>query len=145
MGSGPTCCCEVAVHLGAGSVIVDTRIGDGSPGARNYSFIAVATTESNIETESERIEAVIRAVVRAQSILRRDPLRATELAAKLFPALEAGQMNKIVARDAEFYQASIPTEAIKEINRFATAVGLLSSPVPYEQVVATQFRILWSE
>jgi len=71
-------------------------------------------------------------------------LRATELAAKLFPALEAGQMNKIVARDAEFYQASIPTEAI-EINRFATAVGLLSSPVPYEQVVATQFRILWSE
>jgi len=50
--------CEVAVHLGAGSVIVDTRIGDGPPGARNYSFIAVATTESNIETESERIEAV---------------------------------------------------------------------------------------
>jgi len=137
--------CEVAVHLGAGSVIVDTRIGDGPPGARNYSFIAVATTESNIETESERIEAVIRAVVRAQSILRRDPLRATELAAKLLPALEAGQMNKIVARDAEFYQASIPTEAIKEINRFATAVGLLSSPVPYEQVVATQFRSLWSE
>jgi NitT/TauT family transport system substrate-binding protein len=137
--------CEVAVHLRAGSVVVDTRVGDGPPGARNYSFIALATTESNIETKSERIEAVIRAVVRAQSMLRRDPLRATELAAKLFPALEAGQMNKIVARDAEFYRASIPPEAIKEMNRFANAVGLLSSPVPYEHVVAIQFRSLWSE
>jgi ABC-type nitrate/sulfonate/bicarbonate transport system substrate-binding protein len=137
--------CEVAVHLGAGSVVVDTRIGDGPPGARNYSFIALATTESNIETESDCIGAVIRAVVRAQSMLRRVPSRATELAAKLFPALEAGQMNKIVARDAEFYQDSISTEAIKEMNRFATAVGLLSSPVPYEQVVAVQFRSLWSE
>ena len=136
--------CEVAVHLGAGSVVVDTRVGDGPPGARNYSFIALAT-ESNIGTESEHIEAVIRAVVRAQSILRRDPSRATELAAKLFPALEAGQMNKIVTRDAEFYQACISAEAIEEMNRFATSVGLLSSPVPYEQVVATQFRSLWSE
>ncbi len=92
----------------------------------------------------ERIEAVIRAVVRAQSVLRLDPLRAAEVATKLFPAVEAGLMGQILARDAEFYQPSISMEAIGEMNRFATAVGLLSSPVPYEQVVATQFRGLWS-
>jgi len=137
--------CEVAVHLGAGSVIVDTRVGDGPPGARNYSFIALATTEANIETEPERIEAVIRALVRAQSVIRQDPARATEVARKLFPPVEAELMGQILARDAEFYRPSISMEAIEEMNRFATAVGLLSSPVPYEQVVATQFRDLWSE
>ena len=54
-------------------------------------------------------------------------------------------MAEILARDAAFYQPSIGVEAIAEMNRFATAVGLLSSPVPYEQVVATQFRNVWSE
>jgi ABC-type nitrate/sulfonate/bicarbonate transport system substrate-binding protein len=137
--------CEVAVHLGAGSVIMDTRLGDGPAGAGNYSFIALAATESKIETEPERIEAVIRSVVRAQSVLRQDPWQAKKIATKLFPAVEAGLMGQIVARDAEFYQPFISLEAIGEMNRFATAVGLLSSPVSYEQVVATQFRSLWSE
>jgi hypothetical protein len=84
-------------------------------------------------------------VVRAQSVIQEDPLRAIEVARKLFPAVEAELMGQILARDAEFYRASISMEAIDGMNRFATAVGLLSSPVPYEQVVATQFRSLWPE
>jgi NitT/TauT family transport system substrate-binding protein len=137
--------CELAIQLGGASVVVDTRRGDGPPGAGNYSFAALATTESNIETKSERIEAVIRAVVRAQAVIRKDPVRATEVARKLFPAVEAELMSQILARDAEFYRPAISMEAIKEMHRFATAVGLLSSLVPYEQVVATQFRSLWSD
>ena len=62
-----------ALHLGGGCVVVDTRRGDGPSGAGNYSFAALATTESNIKTEPERIEAVIRAVVRAQSVIRENP------------------------------------------------------------------------
>ena len=54
-------------------------------------------------------------------------------------------MNKIVTRDAEFYRPSITVETIAAMNRFTEAVGLLSSAVPYEQVVAVQFRSLWSE
>jgi NitT/TauT family transport system substrate-binding protein len=137
--------CELAIQLGGASVVIDTRRGDGPTGAGNYSFAALATTQSNIETKPERIEAVIRGVVRAQSVIRQDPVRATEVARKLFPAVEAELMGQILARDAEFYRPTISMEAITEINRFATAVGLLSSPVPYEQVVATEFRSLWSD
>jgi ABC-type nitrate/sulfonate/bicarbonate transport system substrate-binding protein len=137
--------CELAIHQGGGSVVLDTRRGDGPRGAGDYSFAALATTELKIKTEPERIEAVIRAVVRAHSVIRQEPLRATEAARQLFPPVEAELMGQILARDAEFYEASIPREAIEEMNRFATAVGLLSSPVPYEQVVATQFRTLWAE
>ena len=137
--------CELAIHLGGASVVVDTRRGDGPRGAGNYSFAALATTESNIETKPERIEAVIRALGRAQSLIRQDPPRAAEVARKLFPPVEAELMGRILARDAEFYRPSISTDAIDGMNRFAKACGLLSSPVPYERVVATQFRHLWSK
>ncbi len=135
--------CEIAIHLGGGSVVADTRRGDGPPGAGSYSFAALATTESNIETDPNRVEAVIRAVVRAQSVLRHDPPRATEVGKKLFPPVEAELIGQLVARDAEFYKPSISEEAISELNRFAQSVGLLPGPVPYEQVVAVRFRDLW--
>jgi ABC-type nitrate/sulfonate/bicarbonate transport system substrate-binding protein len=137
--------CELAIHLAGASVVIDTRRGDGPPGAGNYSFAALAAKESLIEAAPERIEAVIRAVVRAQSVIQQDPPLAAEVARRLFPAVEAELMGQILARDAEFYQPSITMEAITELNRFVQAVGLLSSPVAYDQVVATQFRSLWSE
>jgi NitT/TauT family transport system substrate-binding protein len=114
-------------------------------GAGNYSFAALAAKESLIEAQPERVEAVIRAVVRAQSVIRQDPVTATEVARKLLPPVEAELMGRILARDAEFYRPSISIEAIGEMNRFATAVGLLSFAVSYEQVVATRFRELWTE
>jgi ABC-type nitrate/sulfonate/bicarbonate transport system substrate-binding protein len=137
--------CELAVHLAGACVVIDTRRGDGPPGAGNYSFAALAVKESLIEAEPERVEAVIRALVRAQSVIRQDPIRATAVARKLFPPVEAELMGRIFARDAEFYRPSISTDAIDEMNRFVKAVGLLSSSVPYEQIVATRFRHLWTE
>ena len=77
--------CELAIQLGGASVVVDTRRGDSPPGAGNYSFAALATTESNIETEPERIEAVIRGVVRAQSVIRQDPVRAAGVSSVELP------------------------------------------------------------
>jgi NitT/TauT family transport system substrate-binding protein len=137
--------CELAVHLAGACVVIDTRRGDGPPGAGNYSFAALVVKESLIEAEPERIEAVIRALVRAQSMIRHDPIRAAEVARKLFPPVEAELMGQILPRDAEFYRPSITTDAIDEMNRFVKAVGLLSSSVPYEQIVATRFRNLWTE
>lgn len=137
--------CELAIQLGAGSVIVDARRGDGAIGAGNYSFAALATTESNIERNPDRIEAVIRAIVWAQSIIRSEPQRAAEVVRTLFPTTEAELIAQILARDADFYRSSIPASAIDGMNRFATAMGLISSPVPYDQVVATQLQHLWSE
>jgi sulfonate transport system substrate-binding protein len=137
--------CELATQLGAGSVIIDPRRGDGPIGAGNYSFAALATTESNIERNSERIEAVIRAIVRAQSIIRSEPQRAAEVVTRFFPPVEAELMGRILERDADFYRSSISASAIDGMNRFATAMGLISSPVPYDQVVVTHLQHLWSE
>ena len=49
-----------------------------------------------------------------------------------------------IARDAPFYDAAISPEAIDGLNRFAKARGLIADPVPYDRLVASQFRHLWS-
>jgi len=61
----------------------------------------------------------------------------------VFPSSRAELTTQILERDRELYRPAISVDATSEMNRFATASGLLSHPVPYEQVVATQFRTVW--
>jgi NitT/TauT family transport system substrate-binding protein len=135
---------EVAVRRGVGTVVLDVRRGDGPPAAQHYTFPALVTTERLIATAPEQVAAAIRAVVRAQRALRDDPTQATGVGRRLFPPLEADLIAELIARDAPFYDPTISEEAVAQLNRFAQEVGLLAAPVPYEQVVATRFRALWT-
>jgi hypothetical protein len=49
----------------------------------------------------------------------------------------------LVERDLPFYDPAIAEPTVAALNAFAQALGLLTAPVPYEQVVATPFRPLW--
>jgi ABC-type nitrate/sulfonate/bicarbonate transport system substrate-binding protein len=135
---------QVAVYWGIGDVILDARRGDGPPGAGNYTFTALATTDAQIQRNPRTVEAVIRAVVRAQAALRAEPARARDVGGRLFPTLEAMLIDQVVERDVVFYNSSITQEAIDQLNQFAQSVGLLLGPVPYDDVVATVFRDVWS-
>jgi ABC-type nitrate/sulfonate/bicarbonate transport system substrate-binding protein len=135
---------EVAVRRGIGTVILDVRRGDGPPGARDYTFPALVTTDRRIAQEPETVAAAIRAIVKAQKLLREDPARATEVGRRLFPPTEAGLIAELIRRDLPYYDPTISVESVTGMNRFAHDLGLLSGPVPYAQVVATRFRHLWS-
>jgi NitT/TauT family transport system substrate-binding protein len=50
----------------------------------------------------------------------------------------------VVERDLRFYDPSISEAAVTGLNRFAQSIGLLKGTVPYDEVVATQFRHLWA-
>jgi NitT/TauT family transport system substrate-binding protein len=136
---------EVAVRRGVGTVVLDVRRGDGPPAAGNYTFPALVTTEKKIEQNPESVAAAIRAIVKVQQTLREDPSRATEVGRRLFPPTEAGLIAELIERDLPFYDPVISEAAVIELNRFSQAVGLLSGPVPYDQVVATRFRHIWNE
>ena len=134
---------ETAVRRGVGRIIVDVRRGDGPPDAGRYTFAALATTEALIAREPERVAAAVRAIVRAQTILRREPARATEVGRRRFPPASAEIIADVVARDLPFYDPRIGTEAVSIMNGFARSLGLLAAPVAYEDTVATRFRELW--
>jgi NitT/TauT family transport system substrate-binding protein len=135
---------ETAVRRGVGKIIVDVRRGDGPPGAGQYTFAGLSTTEALIAREPERVAAAVRAVVRAQGLLKADPARATEVGRRRFPPAAAELIAAIVERDLPFYDPVISEASVAAMNRFAQAIGLLAGPVAYDEVVATGFGGLWS-
>ena len=50
----------------------------------------------------------------------------------------------VVERDLRFYDPVITEEFVAGMNKFAGELNLLSGPVGYEDVVATQFSDLWT-
>jgi ABC-type nitrate/sulfonate/bicarbonate transport system substrate-binding protein len=137
--------CEVAVRRGVGAVVLDVRRGDGPAAARHYTFSALVATEKRIEEEPQSCVAAIRALMKAHKALRQDFNRATEVGRKRFPPSEAKLIAELVRRDLPYYDPTIAQEKVASMNRFARDAGLISAPVPYEQVVATRFAHLWSE
>jgi NitT/TauT family transport system substrate-binding protein len=134
---------ETAVRRGVGKIVVDVRRGDGPPGAGQYTLAALSTTEALIARQPERVAAAVRAIVRAQDILRKDPGRATEIGRRRFPPAAAEIIAAVVERDLPFYDPAIGEPAVSVMNGFARSLGLLTTPVSYEDTVATRFRDLW--
>jgi ABC-type nitrate/sulfonate/bicarbonate transport system substrate-binding protein len=128
---------------GVAKVHLDLRRGDGPPGARWYNFAALTATERLIDEQPELAAAAVRAVVKAQQALRADPSLATPIGHRLFRPEEAALIADLIARDAPFYDATITPEAVDGVNKFALANGLLTAPLPYDRLVASQFRPLW--
>ena len=137
--------CEVAVRRGVGTMVLDVRRGDGPVAARHYTFSALVTTEKRIHDEPKSAVAAIRALMKAHKALRQNVSRATEVGKKRFPPSEAELIAELVRRDLPYYDPTIAPEKVVSMNRFAQDIGLLSDPVPYDQVVATQFSHLWNE
>ncbi|HWP56952.1 MAG TPA: ABC transporter substrate-binding protein [Candidatus Acidoferrales bacterium] len=134
---------ETAVSRGAGKIFADVRRGDDPGEVRRYTFAGLAATEAFIKREARQAAAAVRAVVKTQRLLREHPARAAEAGRRRFPPEAAQLIAKIVERDLPFYDPVVSEESVAALNRFARAAGLLAEPVPYEQVVAAEFRELW--
>ncbi|TMA11435.1 MAG: ABC transporter substrate-binding protein [Deltaproteobacteria bacterium] len=135
---------EIAVRRGIGTVVLDVRRGGGPPAAWYYTFPALVTTERKIAQEPDSVAAAIRAFRKAQKALQGNPSRATDAARRRFPPTETELIAELIERDLPYYDPTISEEVVSKMNRFAQDVGLLTSPVPYDQVVATSFRHLWT-
>ena len=133
---------EIAVRKGTGAVLLDARRGDGPPGAEHYTFPALVTAQRTLDERPEAVQGAIRAVVRAQAALRREPQLA-EQAAKRFPAAERVLITELIRRDAPYYDPRISEDAVAALNAFARRTGILSREVSYERVVATRVCDSW--
>ena len=134
----------IGEKLGVAKLHLDLRRGDGPPGARWYNFAALTTTERLIDERPQIAAGAVRAIVRAQDALKVDPSLAAAIGDRLFPSEEAPLIAELIKRDAPFYDANVSPEAIDGLNGFAKAAGLISKTVPYDRLVAIQFRQLWS-
>lgn len=134
---------ETAVRRGVGKILVDVRRGDDPADVRHFTFAGLVTTDAQIGRDAESVTAAVKAIVKTQKALRADPALAAEVGRRKFPNEAAELITTIVERDLPFYDPFIYEEAIGGLNRFAQSIGHLPGFVPYEQMVAVQFRDLW--
>jgi len=129
--------------LGIAKLHLDLRRGDGPPGARRYNFAALTTTKRIVNEHPEVAAGAVRAIVKAQKVLRANPSISAEVGRRLFPEDEAELITRLIERDAPFYDAEISRDAVDGLMNFAKGFGLVKDAVPYEELVATQFSHLW--
>ena len=136
---------ETVVASGVGKVLIDVRRGDDPAGVRHFTFAALSTTDAYLERDAAGVEAVVRAVVKAQRMLRADPSLAQKIGEGKFPRDAAALIVRTIERDLPFYDPVITEEAVATMNAFAQAIGLLPGPVAYDQVVDVRMRQYWTQ
>ena len=130
--------------LGVAKLHLDLRRDPGLSRTRWSNFAALTVTDALIAQHPQAAAGAVRAIVKAQKALRADPSLATAIAQRLFPADEVPHIAGLIARDAPFYDASIPHEAVEGFNTFAGTFGFVSAPIAYDRLVASQFHGLWT-
>jgi ABC-type nitrate/sulfonate/bicarbonate transport system substrate-binding protein len=134
---------EAAVRNGTGTVMIDARRGDGPEESQHYTFAALMCTQRTLEERPEEVDATVTALVAAQRQLRADPAAATSIGKRLYPAMEAGLIETLIARDAPFYEPAIGDNDFAALVRFAHQRGLTTlTPMPAE-LIPERVRPLW--
>jgi NitT/TauT family transport system substrate-binding protein len=134
---------EVAVRAGFGKVIVDVRRGQGPPGAFDYTFPAMVSSEAALLKQPDLAERAVRALVAVQHALRQNVNLATSVGLKRFPELEAGLIADVIARDLPYYSPFISKRSFEQVNRFASRFGLLDRAESYDSIVPESARAIW--
>src|ERR1700733_4352848 len=132
---------ELAVRRGVGTVVIDARRDAGMP---DYTMASIVASDQLIKSSPEIATAAVRAIVKAQQALKADVTLAGQIGREVFPQLEAGVITDIVRRDLPYYDATITPEAVTRMIGFSQAAGILKRRPTYDEVVATQFRPLWT-
>jgi ABC-type nitrate/sulfonate/bicarbonate transport system substrate-binding protein len=134
---------EVAVRRGAGTVVLDVRRGDGPHGCFDYTFSALATSQRLLDENPSAAAAAVRALVSTQASLAINPMLATQVGRKRFPAEEAELIADLIHRDVPYYEASITRQSVAGMCAFARSLGLLQGEPRYEDIVATECAPFW--
>src|SRR5262249_40970510 len=134
---------EVALRRGVGTLVLDVRRGDGPKPCFNYTMASIATTDKLIAEKPDVAAAAVRALVRTQQALKKDPSLATGIGKKLFPPSEAELIAELIRRDGPYYDPTISPDFVSGMTEFARGQGLLTGQVAYTELVASQFASLW--
>ncbi len=135
---------EVAVRDEVGVVLLDARRHVGVPDVGGFTFPALMATTEAIHRSPDAAAAVVRALVRAQNLLRCEPERAAEAAQPLFPPRERDLIAELVRRDAPFYDPRINPEEISRLSDFSARSGWAHDRRAYDELVCLDMCALWS-
>ena len=144
MGGEPATAIAVQ-QLKLARYFVDPRLGQGPKFLQFMTFPTLQASDKWLSANSQAADRLVRALVKTLKRLREDPDAAVGVGQKLFPALDVSVVRSIVAIEKNTYSPVITEEAVRLCNQFQKQVGSVKTDIPYDKVVATQFKHLWDQ
>lgn len=130
---------ELALRSGVGSLVLDARRDPWPAGIAGFTFASIVTSAAKLAERPDLASGALRALKKAQALLREDASRAAEVGRKLFPPEEAGLIATLIERDSPWYDAAVTRADYDDMNAFARSLGVLDRPpAPFEEVVTPQ-------
>ncbi len=124
---------------------VDPRQGEGPKFLQQMTFSTLQAGDRFIRANPELTARLIKAIVKTLKRLRADPEAGVEVGRKVFPKMDVALIRQIVGVERNTYYPAITEEAVKAVNEFQKISGAVKGDIPYEKVVAVQYKPLWSE
>jgi len=124
---------------------IDPRLGQGPKFLQFMTFPTLQASDKWLSANPQLGERVVRALVKTLKRLREDPEAAATVGQKLFPTMDVTVIRSIVAIEKNTYSPAITEEAMRLCNQFQKQVGSVKTEIPYDKVVATQFKHLWDQ
>jgi NitT/TauT family transport system substrate-binding protein len=129
---------------GAGRIVFDLRT---TKTEKKYSQLPTSTLEATtswIKSNPDTATALVRAVAKADKVLRTQPTVALSTLKKLYPDLSAAQVTSIYKTSQSHFRPQIPQSVYNSALSIYKESGLVTSDVAYDKVVATKFTADWS-
>jgi NitT/TauT family transport system substrate-binding protein len=124
---------------------VDPRLGQGPKFLQFMTFPTLQASDKWLAANPQLSERLVRALVKTLKRLREDPESAVAVGQKIFPTMDVAIIRSIVTIEKGTYSPAITEEAIRLCNQFQKQVGSVKTDIPYDKVVATQFKHLWDQ
>jgi NitT/TauT family transport system substrate-binding protein len=120
--------------------VLNLEKGDAGPALyKSYAYNGVFAREDYIAKHPAEVKAVVDAVVEAEQVIN-DPARiddVAKIAANRMPGIAANLLKQYIETYRGIFSPVATPEAIANVNRYLQFQKQLTTPVPYEQVVAT--------
>jgi len=144
MGGEPATAIAVQ-QLKLARYFIDPRLGQGPKFLQFMTFPTLQASDKWLSANPQLSERMVRALVKTLKRLREDPEAAVGVGQKLFPTMDVAIIRSIVAIEKNTYSPAISEEAMRLCNQFQKQVGSVKAEIPYDKVVATQFKHLWDQ
>lgn len=132
------------LDAGAGKVVLDLR---STTNEKIYSKLPTSTLQATgewIDKNPDAAAKLVRAIARANKTLREDPARSLEVLGKLYPTMSKPSLKAMYEASRANFQAPVTEQQFEHARAVYMKAGQIKKAAPYDAVVATQFKGLWT-
>jgi NitT/TauT family transport system substrate-binding protein len=132
------------LQAGAGKIVLDLRT---TKVEKTFSRLPTSTLQATgewIDKNPDTAARLVRAVARANKTLREDSAKSLEVLAKLYPNVPKASLQGMYEASRANFQSPVPEEQYQHALQVYMKSNQVKKPVPYDSVVAAQFKNLWA-